>query len=82
VYVFQGTNQLGVYTDPDYTTVKTASVLRINLFYGKPVLDNPAGEYFKYYQILPHFQSFGSSDSIRSLDGSSNGIVTARGPAL
>lgn len=82
VYVFQGDSQLGVYTVPTYTTVKTASVLKINLFYGKPVLDNPAGNYYKYYQILPDIRSFGSSDSIRSLGGSNTGIVTAKGPAL
>lgn len=70
LYVMQGETLLGIYTVPTYTKVKTASLLRINMFY------DANGE---YYQIVPDLRVLQSTTEVKSLGNGDNGIIVVKG---
>lgn len=69
VYVFVNGAQAARYTLPQFTDIKTASVLRVNMF-----VDNTSAEWF---QILPDTKAYKDSGSIKSLQDS--GIIVVGG---
>jgi hypothetical protein len=73
LYVLQGTTILGKYTVPEYTNVKTASLVRVNCFW-----KNDGVTEKEFYQIVPDLRVLQSVDGIKSIDNS-YGIITATG---
>jgi hypothetical protein len=73
VYVFFGANQLARYTLPQFTDIKTAAVLRVNMF-----VKEEAGVTTEWFQILPDTRVYKDEGSIKSLTGN-DGIVVAGG---
>jgi len=70
IYVFFDTVQLARYTLPQFTDIKTAAVLRVNMFVRS---DNK-----EYFQIIPDTRVYKDSGSIKSLAGN-DGIIVAGG---
>lgn len=72
VYVFFGADQLARYTLPQFTDIKTAAVLRVNMFVkaGAPQTE--------WFQIIPDTRVYRDKDSIKSLAGN-DGIIVAGG---
>ncbi len=71
VYVFAGANQLARYTLPQFTDIKTAAVLRVNMFV-------KSGDDSQWFQIIPDTRVYKDSGSIKSLAGN-DGIIVAGG---
>ncbi|MBE3065492.1 MAG: carboxypeptidase regulatory-like domain-containing protein [Spirochaetes bacterium] len=69
VYVFVNGAQAARYTLPQFTDIKTASVLRVNMF-----VDSDNAQWF---QILPDTKAYKDSGSIKSLQDS--GIIVVGG---
>ncbi|MGA2977584.1 MAG: carboxypeptidase-like regulatory domain-containing protein [Spirochaetia bacterium] len=69
VYVFYGTSQLARYTLPQFTNIKTASILRVNMF-----MDSTSGEWF---QVIPDTKVYASNASVKGT--SDRGIFVVRG---
>ncbi len=67
VYVFANAAQVARYTLPQFTDIKTASVLRVNMF-----IDSTSAEWF---QILPDTRAYQDSASIKSLSDSDIVVV-------
>ena len=70
VYAFNGSTQIGIYTIPTFTNLKTVSVLRINMF--------KKSDGYEWFQLLPDIRTVDDTNGIRSLD-STNGIVSVGG---
>lgn len=80
VYITQGTEVKGRYIIPDYTTVKTAAVIRINMLLIMPEDDSQdyVDEYpLELFQIVPDIRVFQSANAIKGKD--SSGILTLTG---
>ena len=70
LWVIQGTSILGKYTVPDYTQIKTSSLVRINCFF------NSSDQ--EVYQLVPDIRVLQSTSGIRSIDDN-NGIIVVTG---
>ena len=70
IYVFYGEDQLARYTLPQFTDIKTAAILRVNMF-----VRNDDKEYF---QIIPDTRLISGDTLIKSLAGN-DGIIVAGG---
>ena len=68
LYVMQGNSVLGCYTIPTYTSIKTASVVRINMF-TKYIYDAPNEGYDPYetFQISPDIRVLQEASEIKAL---------------
>ncbi len=71
VYLFQGSDQIGLYTVPTYTAVKTASIIRVNMF-------SENSDDTEWFQFLPDIRALADSSDIRSLSATPE-IVVAGG---
>lgn len=78
LFVFSGDDVIGVYTIPDYTKVKTASLVRINMFYE---WDHSESEESLYYQIVPDIRVFQGNNEIRAIEGSGATVFVYGGPS-
>lgn len=70
LYVLQGTTLLGKYTVPEYNSISTASLVRVNCFWNS----NDAS----VYQIIPDLRVLQTTDGVKSITDS-DGIITVTG---
>jgi hypothetical protein len=66
-------NLLGVYTIPTGTTIKDASILRVNMF------TNNASSPTEYFQVVPDMRVFSGTSAFRGLEDAGNGVISVQG---
>lgn len=74
VFVVQGSKLLGKFVIPSFANIRTASVVRVNLFVG-----DDGSEYATYFQIVPDIQIVDGRTSIKQTGGVTGGVIGAFG---
>jgi hypothetical protein len=70
VYVIQGSTLLGAFSVPEYANIRSANMIRINLFVGDLL---GSSNYKSYFQFVPNIRTIDYAD-IMSVDGAPSNV--------